>query len=127
MASTNRLEPVFECLSLNVLHHNVPVISIGKMFVDARKALMSQLREIRNLAIIRIGCLDHLTCAKPTQTDTLYGYKPVSLSSILRLVDLGKTTLTNQAEDAIALGKQETTMQSSTSGSLRGKESCFCR
>ncbi len=96
------LEIVFERLSLNVLHHHVPVGGIGEMVIDTRQVAMGEPGKDRHLAIVRVGGLDDLPCAERRPVDLFDGDQPVPPLDVPRFIDHAKAALADFGEDAIA-------------------------
>ena len=118
------LELVFQGLSLDIIHHDIPVIRIGKVIMYAGNVIMFQLGEAPNFAVKRIRRLDHLLWAELAQVDLLDRDEPSMLVKIFCLVDDAEPTITHLIEDAVALGEESTRVQCSSTCSHGEREKC---
>src|SRR5712692_2473217 len=116
------LELIFQRLSRDVIHHDIPMIRISKVIVDAGNAVVFQPGEIPNFAVKGIRHLDHLLWAEMAQVDLLDRDKPAMMIEVFCLVDDAKPTFTHFIEDAVALGEEHARTQDASSYCHRMRE-----
>ncbi len=102
---TRRRQDLVERPALDIIQHNIPVIGIGKMIVEAGNAIVAQAGQQGGLAIIGVGGLDLLLRRECGHVDLFDGNEFAALILIARFVDDAEAALADLLKDAIVPGQ----------------------